>query len=89
VTAWLALDAQDLDRKAADSQANQQASTRDELADRASGRRLAAVMVGVGSGLVIAGGLALALWPSEDHAPERAVWNLHVTPNGVAVAGRF
>lgn len=89
VTTYLVLDAQNLDRQASDAEANHQASVRNELTARAADRRRSAVIFGIGSGVVLATGLVLALWPSRDRSPTQASWNLGITSNGIAVAGRF
>jgi hypothetical protein len=89
VTTYLVLDAQNLDRQATDAEANHQASVRNELTARSADRRRSAVIFGVGSGVALATGLVFALWPSGDRPPTQASWNLGITGNGIAVAGRF
>jgi hypothetical protein len=89
VTAYLVLDAQNLDHQATDAEANHQASIRNELTDRAASRRRSATIVGIGSGVALATGLVLALWPSADRAPTQASWHVGITGNGLAVAGQF
>lgn len=89
VTTYFVLDAQNLDHQATDAEANREASVRNELSARAADRRRSAVIVGIGSGVVLATGLAIALWPSGDRSSTQASWNLGITGNGIAVAGRF
>jgi len=90
VTAWLVLDAHSLDNQAKDAQAHHTASERQTLADRADARRRSALVVGIGSGALLASGaLILMLWSGRDPAPTRIGWNLGITGHGVAVSGRF
>jgi hypothetical protein len=89
VTTYLVLDAQNLDQQATDAEANHQASVRNELTARAADRRRSAVVFGIGSGVVLATGLVLALWPSNDRSSTQGSWNLRISSHGIAVAGRF
>jgi tetratricopeptide (TPR) repeat protein len=90
VTTWLLVDARSLDSEADNAQAHHLVSERQQLADRASERRRSAVLVGVGSGVLLASGaLVLVLWSGGDPAPARVGWNLGITGNGMAVSGRF
>ncbi|HEY0484461.1 MAG TPA: hypothetical protein VGD37_43370, partial [Kofleriaceae bacterium] len=84
------VDARSLDSEADNAQAHHLVSERQQLADRASERRRSAVLVGVGSGVLLASGaLVLVLWSGGDPAPARVGWNLGITGNGMAVSGRF
>ncbi|TMQ09609.1 MAG: hypothetical protein E6J91_29715 [Deltaproteobacteria bacterium] len=90
VTGWLVIDAQRLDNQAADAQAHPMGSERQQLIDRASARRRSAVLVGIGSGVLLASGAAiLLLWSGDEPAPARVGWNLGITGNGLAVSGQF
>ncbi|TMQ09111.1 MAG: hypothetical protein E6J90_38680 [Deltaproteobacteria bacterium] len=65
-------------------------SERQTLADRADARRRSALVVGIGSGALLASGaLILMLWSGRDPAPTRIGWNFGITGHGVAVSGRF
>jgi hypothetical protein len=90
VTTWLVIDAQNFDNQANNAQANQRVSERQALSDRAASRRRSAVIVGIGSGALLASGALILMFSSgSDPAPTRAGWNLGITPHGVAMMGRF
>lgn len=90
VTTWLVIDAQNFDNQANNAQANQTVSERQALSNRADSRRRSAVIVGIGSGALLAtGALILMVSSGSDPAPTRAGWNLGITPHGVAMIGRF
>jgi tetratricopeptide (TPR) repeat protein len=90
VTTWLVIDAQNFDSQANDAQANHRVSERQALSDRADSRRRSAVILGVGSGALLASGALILFFSSgSDPAPTRTGWNLGIMRNGVAMMGRF
>ncbi|MGH2900690.1 MAG: hypothetical protein ACRDMZ_18590, partial [Solirubrobacteraceae bacterium] len=89
ITAWLIVDARDLDSQATDALNNHKMSERQALADRANARRSSAVIVGIGGGALLASGaLILILSSGSDPSPTRTGWNVGITGSGVAVSGR-
>lgn len=89
VTTWLVVDAQSLDRQASDAKANPLESVRNQLTARASSRRSAATIVGIGSGALLVSGVLVLVLTSGSDPPPRVGWNVGITTTGVAVMGRF